>query len=695
MNNKHEVSKLENLVKTVNSADFVNLSEMISGEYGEELSKIEGKFYLNSKQKDKKIAFVTAQLPHPCELELWNACAKKSGHEVVLFISQAEEKNYQQFVKTMDANQIPICFSCKILESMHENKTFLSGLEKELESFSLIISVGENSLASYQSAKAKRQNQARLIIWQNSARPPHANVGSRTINGAPLPNIAREKTVRKEVLKNADVLLCFDKDGATWSYLEDVSSQRIRRISRSINPKRFSEEVSAATRIELRSSLGLPETDFIFLHLGPLEIESGALDSVYAFKNLLQSNPAFQGNARLCFCGSGAAGADIRQTVVELGLDDHVYFLNPNGNGLTELVGNQFSNVISLCDAVIHAPISPVNGNATKHLDSTYDLLCALSSGLLVISNGYGWIGEWVNRFYKTFSAGSIHSLARLMQETIEKQDKLTNVKKAIIKAIENEFPFSKVTDELVQLFRSFIAYNSDTTLEDSIMVLEQIEDMVKGKQYIDAIQLIAKAFQKGDLTVTQQANLFRIIGDCFTKLGDLDSGIANYTRAAEMDPYCAKSFIGLGTVALQRSDYNIAVPHFQKAVMLAPNDEMASLGLGLAFEGLGELNEALRWTARSCHLNSENTVAIYNLVKLSYELKNFTDARKALERYLVHHPNDVNMIYTLGGIYYSIHEFKLSLELMENILLLDPMNSRAHSLISEIGRQNPHRQPA
>ena len=61
----------------------------------------------------------------------------------------------------------------------------------------------------------------------------------------------------------------------------------------------------------------------------------------------------------------------------------------------------------------------------------------------------------------------------------------------------------------------------------------------------------------------------------------------------------------------------------------------MASLGLGLAFEGLGELNEALKWTARACHLNIENTAAIFNIVKLSYDLEEFTEAENILTRYI------------------------------------------------------------
>lgn len=645
--------------------------------------------------KAKKVAFIAPQLPHSCELELWNSCVKKLGVEGSLYTHVSEERNFIQFAKLLHNSNTPLYLTCYTLESMNENKSFLSGLEKELEDYQLIISLGENSLASYQAAKVKRSNLSRLIIWQNSPRPPHANIGTRSPNGSPLPNIARERTVRKEVLKNSDIILCFDKDGATWSYLEDVSSQRIRRVSRAINSQRYSSEISSIRRIELRASLGLPETDFIFFHLGPLEIESGALDSVFAFKNLLQSNPTFQGKARLCFCGTGSAGADIRQTVVELGLDDHVYFLNPNGDGLKEIHGNQFSSIISLCDAIIHAPIAPVNGNASKHLDSTYDVMCALSSDIIIISNGNNWIGEWVSRFYKTFSAGSIHSLARLMQETIEKQDKVSNVKNAIKKALRNEFPFEKICMEISEIFKSLIVSVPTAEIENTSKLISQIEEMVIAKQYIDAINLISQAFQKNNLSIIQQANLFRLIGDCFTKLGDLDNGVSNYTKALDLDPYCAKCFIGLGTIALQRNNYNIAVPQFQKAVSLAPNDDMASLGLGLAFEGLNELKQALSWTVRACHLKADNTVAIFNLVKLSFEMEQFTDAERVLIRYLGLHPNDVNMIYTLGTIEFKTGKTDIALQLMENILALDPMNSRAHSLIQQIQKQDIQKKQA
>jgi len=478
-----------------------------------------------------------------------------------------------------------------------------------------------------------------------------------------------------------------------------VHAQRIRRLCRTINPTRFSTELSNIKRLELRAALGLPETDFIFLHLGPLEVESGAMDVVYSFKNLLQSHPEFENNARLCFCGKGSAGADIRQTVVEMGLDAHVYFLNPVGEDVPDMMGNQFSHVLSICDAVIHVPIAPINGSPLKHLDSTYDILCALSSGLLVVSNGSGFIGEWVGRYYKTCSPGNIHSLARLMQETIAKQDVVSSVKAAVKKGLANEFPFTKTINDMVGVLKDLIQNQSAHIVqnaESNSKLIEQIEQMIKGRQYLDAIECISQAFTKKDLSTLQQASLFRLIGDCFTKLGDLDNGSDNYLRAVDLDPYCARSFIGLGTVALQRQDFNVAVPQFQKSITLAPNDDMASLGLGLAFEGLGEQREALRWTMRACHLNPDSTVALFQLVKLAYDLNEYSEAEKALTRYVGRHPHDIHMIYSLGGIYYQTEQWDSALRLMDNILALDPTNNQALTLIAQIHKQQmPHQQQA
>jgi tetratricopeptide (TPR) repeat protein len=345
------------------------------------------------------------------------------------------------------------------------------------------------------------------------------------------------------------------------------------------------------------------------------------------------------------------------------------------------------ASLLSVCDAMIHNPLGPVNGTPGRHVDCTFDVLCAAASGVTVVSNGNGWVGEWLARFYRVCSSGSVHALARTMHEARGKESKLANVKRAVRKALENELPFEQACADLVRIVEGMLTTPRAAEDRDMAAVLERIEKTVQAKQYPRAIDLIQAAFAVPGLPATAKARLFRHVGDCFTKLGDLENGLQNYARALDLDPYCAKTFIGLGTIALQTKSYNVAVPQFQKAVSLAPSDDMASLGLGLAFEGLGEAAEAIRWTTRACNLNIENTVAIFNLVKLAYDHERFEEAQDVLGRYVGLHPHDVNMLFTLGGVAHKTGRNDLAVRLMDDILRLDPMNGRAHALLQQINK--------
>jgi tetratricopeptide (TPR) repeat protein len=647
-------------------------------------------------QMGKKVAFVAPMLPHHCELEIWNAVVRETGVAGVIITANQEERSFQTFVETCNLANIPVALSCKTLETTLENKSFLGGLENEIRDAEVVVAVGEASLATYQALKARRSLQNRLLVWQNAPRPPTTLGLWRATPFATLPpQMTREKTIRREVLKTCDAIISLDKEGASWAYLEEVNPQRIRRINRGVNTQIFNLEKWDANKRDIRKALGLAANDFIFLQTGPLEVDSGTLDTVYAFKSMLQSHNKLVGKVKLLFCSTGSASADVRQAIVDLQIEDHVFFLNPSDSGNKLLVANQLSPLIAACDVLIHSPLAPSNGSPHRFLDTTYDILCGMACGVTIVSNGFGWVGEFAGRFYKTFAGGNIHSLSRVMFESIEKREKLTNVRRAAFKAVENELNFQQAAEE----FSKIIVHSlSGPQIQDNNSVdaiFDQIEKTIHGKQYLDAIALINKAFSLSEITTTQRANLFRHIGDCFTKLGDLENGNANYTRALELDPYCAKSLIGLGTISLQQHNYNVAVPQFQKAVGLSPRDDMASLGLGLAFEGLGELEEARRWTSRACNLNIENTVAIFNLVKLAYDTEVFAEAEEVVSRYVGHHPHDINMIFTLGGLAFRSGKFDEATKLMENILLLDPMNSRAHGLIAQIQRRNESRRQA
>jgi tetratricopeptide (TPR) repeat protein len=635
-----------------------------------------------------RICFIAPVLPHTTVLDVWNQTAMALGMVGTVLTSHSEAGIFEQYVNYSNAQGFGISLELCTLDTMDENRTFLAGVDEELKKAKIVVSLGETSLATFQAMKHCRNNLKRLIVWQNAPRPIQSLPTARLNSGMLQPLVARERSVRKEILRTCDVLVCFDKESATLAYLEGVSAQRIRRLPRCVMQQRYSEQYRAVHRTDIRKAINLGEDVVVFLQAGPLEVESGIFDTIFAFKNMLQSQTALQGKVKLVCCGQGSAGADVRQMVVDLGLDDSVYFLSNTSSSTAPVRGDHLSHLIAVSDVVIHNPVCPSGGEPLRYLDTTSDLLCAVSYGIPVITNGFGWIGEWLSRFGRPFSAGNIHSQSRVMRDVMEKKLRYEVIAKSSKKALENDLRMDATVSEFVKIVSGLIEDTAVVETSDAQQLFDQIERNVQARQYLDAINAIETAFRLPGLKASQTAWLFRTVGDCFTRLGDLESGQQNYLRAADLDPYCHRIFIGLGTVALQAKQYNVAVPHFHKAIALAPKDDMANLGLGLAFEGLSEAEQSLKWTVRACELNVENKPALYHLVKLSHELNVFDDAIRIIERYVNAHPYDVHMVYTLGGLFYKCDKIQIAQELMESILRIDPMNNLAHSLLAQINRE-------
>lgn len=669
------------------------LEELASGGLGKVLASLSPDTL--DRSEGRTLAFVAPALPHGCELELWNAAARDLNMPSRLFTAESERSAWESFRAAMDAIGTPVSLEPRFLASLPENRSFLPGLEAELGDAALIVALGETSLATFQATKVRRGRQSRLAVWQNAPRFTHASTAQKAAGGVPLPEYAREKTLRQEILKNCDLLLSQDKESASWAFLEGVHPARLRRIQRGINELRFNESASRERRVALRAELGIPENAQVLFHCGSLEAETGVLDSVLAFRTLLNNRPEIAGRTKLALPGSGGLGAEVRQLVIDLGLDDDVYFLTAQAGQRQAPGGNQMDALLPIADVVLHSPGAPVNGAPQRGLDPTYDVLCAAAQAIPVLTNGNGWVGEWLGRTCKTVAGNNIHALSRAMAEALERLDKGAAGGRTLAAAVRNEMGFDAAQRELTAALRALRQPARSMPNADVDAALLEIGKLIEAKLYLDAIQSISRCFEREGLTAIQRATLFRCIGDCFTRLGDLGNGHDNYARAVELDPYCARSIVGLGTIALQRQNYAAAVPMFQKAVGLAPRDSIANLGLGLAFEGLGEPKQAIQWTSRACELNIENTAAIFNLVKLSYEHEQFDEADAILRKYHSLRPHDVNMAFSLGGIAFKLGDHERAAALMQEILALEPMNSRAHALLGQIGRQEERRRQA
>jgi Flp pilus assembly protein TadD len=314
-----------------------------------------------------------------------------------------------------------------------------------------------------------------------------------------------------------------------------------------------------------------------------------------------------------------------------------------------------------------------------------YRLLQAMAYKIPVIASRSPIVEETVGKHRLDFCTSSIEGLANAIVKSAEARALTNNITTKAAATFEQRYNAPRATKLMLTAFDTvrMIELQKESNPIDR-RVLE-IETKVSAKEYLEAVELIENVFALGDVPVYHQANLYRLIGDCFTKLGDADSGRSAYMKSLELDPFTAKAHIGLGTVALTKQSFDGAVMQFQKAVSLSPNDDMASLGLGLAFQGLGELKEAHKWTFNALCINAENTPALFSLVKLAYDRNEFEDVRQALCKFVEVHPYDTNMLYSLAGVEYKTERFSSAEMLLEQLLGLDPTDTRAQQLLAQV----------
>jgi len=82
-------------------------------------------------------------------------------------------------------------------------------------------------------------------------------------------------------------------------------------------------------------------------------------------------------------------------------------------------------------------------------------------------------------------------------------------------------------------------------------------------------------------------------LGSVLLETGDFDGAEAAFEATIRLAPGAPHGHLGLGRVLLERRDYGRAASVLEQAVARDPGDKLAHYSLGLAYRGLGRLEEA------------------------------------------------------------------------------------------------------
>lgn len=194
----------------------------------------------------------------------------------------------------------------------------------------------------------------------------------------------------------------------------------------------------------------------------------------------------------------------------------------------------------------------------------------------------------------------------------------------------------------------------------------DAVQLKVEGK-FEEALAAFSRLIDGGDRSVLADR------GDCLANLGRLDEAAASYQEALQEDEADLKAIVGLGVVSLLQGKQVKAVTWFNRALKADPANTRALCGLGMVRNMQGKGGEAFDCFRRALEGDPENLTAIHEVVKLAYATERFDEIVPHLDRYLMHHPADLDMLYTQAGIQHKAGKNAEALESIEKVLLFAP----------------------
>ena len=150
-------------------------------------------------------------------------------------------------------------------------------------------------------------------------------------------------------------------------------------------------------------------------------------------------------------------------------------------------------------------------------------------------------------------------------------------------------------------------------------------------------------------------------------KNGQRDQAIAEFQKAAELDPTLAAAFVDLGAVFIEKRDYGAAIAPLKRALELSADNEGAHRLLGFALLAQGYAAESIPHLEKA---HEDDTVGIA-LLKAAGKLP---EAFAALQKSLAKNPNDPDLLY-----YYGHAAGLLSKQVFDDLEARFPDSARAH----------------
>jgi Flp pilus assembly protein TadD len=201
------------------------------------------------------------------------------------------------------------------------------------------------------------------------------------------------------------------------------------------------------------------------------------------------------------------------------------------------------------------------------------------------------------------------------------------------------------------------------------------------------------KEYTRAASIETPSASLLEHVGQDYVLLGDWADADKWTLRAVQMSPSDADAWYSLGRIRYSEQRFREALSCFEQVLKLSPKSVKAENNLGLAYEGMNQVDAAMAAYRQAIEWQNEasggelSEEPLLNLGIVLLHRGNLTEAEGLLMKAAALAPKDPRIHEQLGHLYMQKADYEAAERQLQQACELDPKNSSLHFLLGQAYR--------
>lgn len=188
---------------------------------------------------------------------------------------------------------------------------------------------------------------------------------------------------------------------------------------------------------------------------------------------------------------------------------------------------------------------------------------------------------------------------------------------------------------------------------------------------------------------VGDNSRAHRNIAKSLLQLGQLDSAIVSFKKAAAMEPASSKNLYSIALVYDMKDELDEAISYYRQALEITPDYPEARYKLAKALKSNNQIAEAITEFQTCLHFSPQHHQALNGLATCFINRREYVEAIGLLKQAVGISPRYAMAHYNLGVAMSNMANYEGALQHFQEAVRLDPLDEAASSAVDQLLAQS------